>query len=123
MENLPLEYNALGIDLGYFDTQGNMLKPLPQTANDSENISKKEQIEQLKAQVANLVGGLPMATKIEDLNKSIENLQGKKGILENINPDNEALLNSIFPKQTNLQADLEDLKPRMSDLSQQNKIY
>lgn len=121
LENLPTEYNALGINLGYFDTQGNLLKPLPAVANDSGSTSKKGQIEQLKAQISGLALGLLMTTKIGALRKGLLDLEAKQSSLKNANSDIESLLNTIFPKQTNLQTKLEDL-PARTDYSSKKKL-
>jgi len=120
LANLPTEYNVLGIDLGYFDMQGNILKPLPATEEDSKNIGKKEQVERLKAQVAGLAVGVQVSNKISALNKGLADLDVKQSALSKSNLDIDALLNTIFPKQANLQARLDGLKPN-DDISSQKK--
>ncbi|MEO1262003.1 MAG: hypothetical protein AAFZ15_24580 [Bacteroidota bacterium] len=88
-ENLPGEYDKLGKDLGYFDDEGNMLKPMeqltqpdPATTNDGKKMSKKEQVNQLKQQVAALPVGQSTQDKINDVKNDLTNARPKVGLLK-----------------------------------------
>lgn len=121
LANLPSEFNALGIDLGYFDTQGNSLKSLSGVVENSKNDSKKGQIEKLKMQLVNLPLGVSVTTKIDALYKSDANLNVKKSSLKNSDSDIKSLFNIAFSKQNDLQMRLNELQAKTDASSQQKQ--
>jgi len=116
LENLPAEFNALGVDLGYFDGQGNVLKPLPMIANAPEQGSKKEQIEQLQSQVSSLAASATMAARLDALKAGFADLDATSKSLQTSNRDAENLLDVVFPKQTDLQGKMSTLGDKLTKM-------
>ena len=88
-EELPKEYDKLGKDLGYFDDQGNVLKPMKDLtqeksppANNGKKPSKKEQVNQLKQQVAALPVGQSTQDKVNSVKNDLANAKPKVGLLK-----------------------------------------
>lgn len=89
MEDLPKEYMQLGKKLGYFDKDGNVLKPLkdltPATpATSNKKMSKKEQVEQLKNQVSQLPVGQQMKDKVGGIKNALANAAPKLAALKGL---------------------------------------
>ncbi|WP_099148769.1 coiled-coil domain-containing protein [Flavilitoribacter nigricans] len=100
LANLPATYQKLGQVQGYFDKKGNLLKPLEQpaaatTTADDKNLSKKEQIAELKDKVSKLPLGSPMQNKITGIADALGTAQPKLGNL---------LGNLVGPLQSKLSA-------------------
>jgi len=79
LDQLPPVFSALGQKLGYFDEQGNLLKPLkdlPQedpatNAPPPQKMKKKDQVAYLKEKVQALPVGAPMQQKIAALQQEL----------------------------------------------------
>lgn len=100
LQDLPKAYQKLGRELGYFDEQGNMLRPMKSLTEEKPEqqgkLSKKEQVEQLKNQVNNLPVGQTMQDKINGIQSNLgaaqPKLGGLKTALSALNPRFDALL-------------------------------
>ncbi|MCP3930280.1 MAG: hypothetical protein GY705_14395 [Bacteroidetes bacterium] len=79
-EDMRQAYRKLGQELGYFDEQGNLIKPIdiPEeekkaiAAKNQPKLSKKQQVEQLKKRVADLPVGQETKDKIDELAQDLE---------------------------------------------------
>lgn len=86
LPDLKMVYMKLGQELGYFDQQGNLLKPLdpPQSVNNqgTSKLSKKEKIAQMKTQVDQLPVGQEMKDKIGGIKNGLVAARPKLGLLK-----------------------------------------
>ncbi|MCI4667107.1 MAG: hypothetical protein MRZ79_03030 [Bacteroidia bacterium] len=73
MANLPKDFKALGIELGYFNQQGEIQKTL-----DPAKLTKKQEIADLKQRLSQLPANQQMATKIQDIDSNLR--KGKRRI-------------------------------------------
>ncbi|MEM6770880.1 MAG: hypothetical protein AAF597_09875, partial [Bacteroidota bacterium] len=92
-------YQHLGVQQGYWDDQGNTLKPLeavPEPTEPAKRMSKKEQVEQLANQVAALPTGNSTTDKLRDLSQGFQDL---------------------VPQATGLQSTLDDLTDKVAEAS------
>ncbi|MCB0663324.1 MAG: hypothetical protein KDC24_11335, partial [Saprospiraceae bacterium] len=75
LAELPQVYQNMGMDLGYFDEKGQLLKPLdpppPPAGQDISKMSKKKQVEYLKNQVSNLPVGQEMKDKVSGVKNAL----------------------------------------------------
>ncbi|RME05411.1 MAG: hypothetical protein D6816_08935 [Bacteroidetes bacterium] len=86
LQDLSAVYQKLGRALGYFDEQGNLLKPLdppPAPAGqDLSKMNKKQTIAYLKDQVAALPVGQTTKSKIDDVKQGLEKAKPRLGLLK-----------------------------------------
>lgn len=89
LENLPPTYQKLGQVQGYFDEKGNLLKPLDNPtatnteAREDKDLSKRDQIAQLKQMVGQLPVGPQMTDQINGIAGALGSAQPKVGGLLN----------------------------------------
>jgi len=90
LDQLPFVYDKLGKDLGYFDESGKQLKPLKElrtkknkpNSDGKKKMSKKEQIAQMKDQVAQLPVGQKMKDKIGGITDALGKAKPKLGLFQ-----------------------------------------
>ena len=86
LNDLPSVYQKLGQEQGYFDEQGNLLKPLEPTApapsQDVSKMSKKQQVEYLKNEVNQLPVGQETKDKISGVKNALASAKPKLGLLK-----------------------------------------
>jgi len=104
LTDLPSIYQKLGRDLGYFDEQGNLLKPLSTAPAPTGNIkmSKKQQVENLKAQVAQLPLGQDMKNKVGGIQNALGNALPQVGNLQGALSGLSSNIGSFLPSPTKL---------------------
>ncbi len=85
MDALPENYMTLGQKLGYFDKDGNIIKPIEipkeelqaaqqpaTTQQPQKKLSKRKQVKQLKERVANLPIGQPVQDKVNNVEQDLK---------------------------------------------------
>jgi len=127
LNDLPTIYQKLGQKLGYFDKDGNLLKPLDMPTNNSSNTasskskepkkSKKEQVEDLKNKVAKLPVGSKMKDKIGGIGNAIKNIGPKLGILGGLLSALKPSLLDLLPVPVGMISRLNKLKNLLSGLN------
>ncbi len=116
MENLPLEYNRMGIALGYFDEEGNILKALeepekPDTYTPpTRKPSKKERIARMKEKVAELPEEFVIQQRPTKLTEAYQAAQPKMDELQDFSQQAKPEL-----------AGLEDIQKQLNDVAEQLK--
>jgi len=80
-------FQELGQELGYFDEQGNVLKPfVPPTPSESvediESLSKRKQIQHLKEKVSQLPVGPETKNKLSNIKDGLNKAKPKLGLLK-----------------------------------------
>ncbi|GAB5552997.1 MAG: hypothetical protein Sapg2KO_25880 [Saprospiraceae bacterium] len=87
LEKLKQSYQNMGQQLGYFDAQGNLLKPLKSLdkpiepdSEDLNNMKKKDQINLLKDKVSKLPVGAATKNKIGALKDELSKAKPKLGL-------------------------------------------
>jgi len=81
-QDLPMAYHNLGIRLGYFDNQGNILKPVlePTFIKDLSKLSKRKQVAALKEKVNNLPVGQEMNDQLNGIKSGLKKGRPKLGL-------------------------------------------
>lgn len=112
-------YQSLGEQQGYWDDQGNTLKPLeavPAPAEPAERLSKKERVEQLTNQVAALPTGAPTTDKLNDLMQGVQDLVPQASGLQDKLDGLTDKLADVLPKPDGLLGKVTDLLGSKSPL-------
>ena len=116
-------YMTLGRALGYFDKDGNLLKPIPTKKtntpaanNTGQKKSKKEQVADLQNQLNQLPLGQPMKDKVNNLSNSVTNALPKVNALKNLLGGLTPRLSSLLPKSNGILSKLGGLNNLLSGL-------
>lgn len=112
LSDLPNIYQKLGQELGYFDKDGNLLKPLESLPSEAE----VEQIEQMKEQVSQLPVGPDTKDKIDKINDDLQSARPRVntllGLIEGLAP----LVATVLPIPAILMANAGRIKDVLSNL-------
>ncbi|MEL6852744.1 MAG: hypothetical protein AAFP92_29815, partial [Bacteroidota bacterium] len=103
LDDLSDAYQSLGQNLGYFDEEGNVLKPIednileePEILKKAKKVTKKDQVNQLKEQMAQLPLGTAIDSKMDSLKQADQ---------------------ATEPQLKTLESDLQQLGDRVKELS------
>ncbi|MEM9819673.1 MAG: hypothetical protein AAF985_01320 [Bacteroidota bacterium] len=117
-KDMPSVYTKLGIEQGYFDKDGNVLKAIPQLAPQQttakkakpKKLSKRKQVAQLKENLAQLPLGINTQTKLADLSNGLSAAKPKLGLFGRLFKGIKSVFSGLFPKPKKLLSKLGDLK-------------
>ena len=82
-EETPEAFQELGVDLGYFDRDGNVLKEMKSLSGDEEavteapKLSKKKRIELLETKLAELELGATVQSRIEAIKADLQTTEAE----------------------------------------------
>lgn len=130
-------YMKLGQVLGYFDKDGNIIKPLEVINNDVSStdqpqLSKRQQVKQLENTIAQLPVGQQTQDKVNGVKNSLNSFSPKISNLKNILSGFTPRLGSLLPKGTGLLSKLgalnnalgliKNFTPKVPNLNLMNRL-